>query len=50
VNGPERKTGKAIVAAVNYTTTESAIYLAFPDFGDAEDAYAYFLYHNQVGH
>ena len=49
VNSPQRKTARATFPAVNYTTTESATYFVFVSSAEAQDAYAYFLYHKQVG-
>jgi len=45
---PRRKTAK-VFPAVNYTTTESSAYLVFLNSAEAQDAYAYFLYHKQLG-
>jgi hypothetical protein len=42
-------TAKKVLPAVNFTTTTNAVYFAFPNSADAQDAYAYFLYHKQLG-
>ena len=49
LTSPERKTSTRIFRAVNYTSTNTFIYLAFFNSADAEDAYSYFLYHKQIG-
>jgi hypothetical protein len=49
IDSPQRRTIKATFPAVNYTTTENSVYFIFPDSPDAQDAYAYFLYHKQLG-
>jgi hypothetical protein len=49
VDSPERKTARATFPAVHDTTTESSVYFAFANSGEAQDAYAYFLYHKQLG-
>jgi len=46
---PERKTTTGIFRAVNYTSTNRFVYLAFFNSADARDAYSYFLYHKQLG-
>ncbi len=49
VNSSLRQTAKRIFPAVNLTTTESLAYFVFANPAEARDAYAYFLYHKQVG-
>src|SRR5712692_2079679 len=49
VNSPQRKIARAILPAVNYTTPERAVHFAFLNSVKAQDAYAYFLYHKQLG-
>lgn len=49
LTSPERQTSTRTFRAVNYTTTKSLEYLAFSDPAEAQDAYAYFLYHKQLG-
>jgi hypothetical protein len=49
VDSPQRRTIKATYPAVDYATTENSVYLVFRNSADAQDAYAYFLYHKQLG-
>ena len=49
VDSPERKTARATFPAVHDRTTESSAYFVFVNSGEAQDAYAYFLYHKQLG-
>jgi hypothetical protein len=49
LTSPERKTATKTLRAVNYTSTNTSIYLAFFNSVDAKDAYSYFLYHKQLG-
>jgi hypothetical protein len=49
VESPQRRTVRATFPAVNYATTESLVYFVLPNSLDAQDAYAYFLYHKQLG-
>jgi hypothetical protein len=49
MTSPLRMTAKKVLPAVNFTTTTKAVYFAFPNSADAQDAYAYFLYHKQLG-
>ncbi len=49
INSPVRHTAKRILPAVNLTTTRSSLYFTFRDPADAKDAYAYFLYHQELG-
>jgi hypothetical protein len=49
MDSPQRKTIKATFPAVNSTTTESSVYFVFLNSTEAQDAYAYFLYHKQLG-
>ncbi len=50
VNSPQRKIARVILPAVNYTTTERAVYFAFLNSAKAQDAYAYFLYHEWLAY
>jgi hypothetical protein len=49
VDSPERKTARATFPPVHDATTESSVYFVFANWGEAQDAYAYFLYHKQLG-
>lgn len=49
LTAPQRKTARATFPAVNYATTESAAYFVFLNSAEAQNAYAYFLYHKHVG-
>jgi len=49
LNSPLRNTPKRVLPAVNLTTTRSFVYFAFRNPAEAQDAYAYFLYHKQLG-
>jgi hypothetical protein len=49
IDSPQRRTIKATFPAVNYATTQNSVYFVFPDSSDAQDAYAYFVYHKQLG-
>ena len=49
IDSPQRRTIKATFPAVNYATTESSLYFDFLKSAEAQDAYAYFLYHKQLG-
>src|SRR6266404_4130050 len=49
VESPQRRTVRATFPVVNYATTQDSVYFVFPDSSDAQDAYAYFLYHKQLG-
>jgi hypothetical protein len=46
---PERKTAKGVLPAVHDRTMQQFLYLVFNDPAQAQDAYAYFLYHQEVG-
>jgi len=46
---PERKTDKGFLRAANYETTVNSVYLVFNNPAEAQDAYAYFLYHQELG-
>jgi hypothetical protein len=46
---PERQTARGVLRAVNYETTLNFIYLDFSNPAEAKDAYAYFLYHQELG-
>ncbi len=49
LTSPERKTARSIFRAINYTTIINSVYLVFPNSAEAQDAYAYFQYHKQLG-
>jgi hypothetical protein len=49
IDSPQRRTIKAMFPAVNYTAREPSVYFVFLNSTEAQDAYAYFLYHRQVG-
>jgi hypothetical protein len=49
INSPVRHTASRILPAVNLKSTRSSLYFTFRDPADARDAYAYFLYHQEVG-
>ena len=49
IDSPQRRTIKATYPAVNYATTEGSLYFDFLKSAEAQDAYAYFLYHKQLG-
>jgi hypothetical protein len=49
LNSPLRNTPKRVLPAVNLTTTRNFVYFAFRNPAEAQDAYAYFLYHKQLG-
>ena len=49
VDSPERKTARRTFPAVHDATTDDSTYFVFRDSGEAQDAYAYFLYHKQLG-
>jgi hypothetical protein len=49
VDSPERRTVKRTISAVNYEGTQTSVYFDFVNPADAQDAYAYFLYHKQLG-
>jgi hypothetical protein len=49
IDSPQRRTVRATYPAVNYTTTQDSVYFIFPNSSDAQNAYAYFLYHKQLG-
>ncbi len=49
IDSPERKTIKKTFPAVNYATAENSVYFVLLNANDAQDAYAYFLYHKQLG-
>ena len=48
-SSPERKTVKGVFRAVNYRTTTNLVFLAFTNAAEAQDAYAYFRYHQELG-
>ena len=49
IDSPQRRTTKKTFPAVNYATTENSVYFVLLNSNDAQDAYAYFLYHKQLG-
>jgi hypothetical protein len=49
VDSPQRKTARGTFPAVHDTTTEKSAYFVFRNSGEAQDVYAYFLYHKQLG-
>lgn len=49
VDSPERKTARGTFPAVHDAITENSTYFVFRNSGEAQDAYAYFLYHKQLG-
>ena len=48
LTSPERKTARGISRAVNYNAAKHSVYLVFPNSAEAQDGYAYFLYHKQL--
>jgi hypothetical protein len=48
LNSPLRQRAMRVLPAVQ--TTTSSVYFAFGDPAEARNAYAYFLYHQQLGH
>jgi hypothetical protein len=48
-SAPERKTRSRVLPAVNLRTTQNIVYLSFDNPAGAQDAYAYFLYHQELG-
>jgi hypothetical protein len=49
MSSPVRNAPKRVLPAVNLTTARSLVYFTFRNFAEAQDAYAYFLYHKQRG-
>jgi hypothetical protein len=49
VTSPERVTSKRTYPAVNLKTSGESVYLEFSDTREAQEAYAFFLYHKQRG-
>jgi hypothetical protein len=49
ITSPLRKTARRTLPAVYYETTAGSAYFSFRSSKQAQDAYAYFLYHKQVG-
>jgi len=49
VDSPERKAARRAFPAVHDATTENSTYFVFHNSREAQDAYAYFLYHKQLG-
>jgi hypothetical protein len=50
LNSPLRHRAMRVFPAVLTTTTTNSVYFGFADPADARDAYAFFLYHQQLGH
>lgn len=50
VDSPLRQRATRVFPAVHITTTTNSVYFSFADPAEARDAYAYFLYHQQLGH
>jgi len=48
LDSPRRNTSRAMFHAVHSVGTEKWFYFIFPKSAEAQDAYAYFLYHKQV--
>lgn len=49
ITSPERHTVKRTYPAVDLKTTDGSVYLDFSDISDAQNAYAFFLYHKERG-
>lgn len=49
VDSPQRKTARGTFPAIHDATTENSTYFVFRNSGEAQDAYAYFVYHKQLG-
>jgi hypothetical protein len=49
IKSPERTTAKRTYPAVDTNTSEEFLFLDFSNSREAQDAYAYFLYHKQRG-
>jgi len=49
LTSPEGKTARGIFLPVNYNAAIHSLYLVFPSSAQAQDGYAYFLYHQQLG-
>jgi hypothetical protein len=49
VNGLQHKIARGLLPVVNYAITERAVYFVFPNSAKAQDAYAYFLFHQPFG-
>jgi len=50
LNSPLRQRAMRVLPAVHATTTANSVYFTFADPVEARDAYAYFMYHQQLGH
>jgi hypothetical protein len=48
-DSPKRRTASRTLPEIHDATTYSYAYFEFANSGDAHDAYAYFLYHKQLG-
>jgi hypothetical protein len=46
---PERHTARGFLRPVNYETTANFVYLDFTNPAEAQDAFLYFLYHQELG-
>lgn len=49
VTSPQRQTARRTFPPVNLATTESTVYFDFATSAEAQDAYNFFLYHQQLG-
>ncbi len=49
VTSPERASATRTYPAVNLKTNEESVYLEFSNTREAQDAYAFFLYHKERG-
>jgi hypothetical protein len=49
IDSPLRHTIRTSFPAVHHTTTESSVHFVFPGSAEAQNAFAYFLYHKQRG-
>ena len=49
VDSPERKTARRTFPPVHDTTEDRSVYFVFENSREAQEAYAYFLYHAQLG-
>jgi hypothetical protein len=49
VTSPERATAKRTYQAVDLKTSGGSVYLEFSNTREAQDAYAFFLYHKERG-
>jgi len=49
INSPLRHAPKRVLPAVDLATTRSLLWFVFGHHTEAQDAFAYFLYHKQLG-